>query len=378
MNENASEQITKDHAILQSVCPAQLGRTPSRIEPMLAGLGTRRFHRIFFENEDAADPATLIARFEAEAATTSSDAEAPPAWLPEPSLEPLRSFLSDNGIPVPASALHDSAHALDLLEDVGDRTLGDLANSERQAWTRVACSQLPRLQSLSPETPGGGQVEAFHRPFDRQLVASKAWKWLQWTIPLLLGRPASDEETRETHALFDHIASLAVDAPLRLAHRDFKAENLHLLTSGPDERLVWIDVQGAFMAPPEYDLVCVLYDLQVDHDEAFVESLFAETRAALPDTPPAEVSEERFDALAIARVCKDVAHVVHAGHVRNDPRRWHEIPRGLELISRAAGRRAHTFPGARALSCVIEALTEALESADSSAGTSAAGEQPAR
>ena len=380
MNENASEQITKDHTLLKRVCSEHLRRTPVRIDPMLAGLGTRRFHRLFFENPEANAPATLIARFEAPPAPAVSpdSPEEPPSWLPEPPLEPLRSFLGEHGIPVPTSSLHDPTHGLDLLEDVGDRTLGHLSETERQTWTREACALLPKLQSLGRETPGGAEVEAFHRPYDRRLVTSKAWKWLHWTIPLLLGRPASADETRETHALFDHIASLTVDTPLRLAHRDFKAENLHLMSADSRERLVWIDVQGAFMAPPEYDLVCILYDLQVDHDERFAQSVFAETVAALPDPPPIDLSEERFDALAIARVCKDVAHVVQAGRVRNDARRWHEIPRGLELIERAVARRAHSFPGARALSCVIEALTEALKSADSPVGDRAVGEQSAR
>jgi aminoglycoside/choline kinase family phosphotransferase len=371
MDAEIREAQTRDHALLEAIAKDRLGRDLERIEPMLAGLGTRRFHRLFFSR---GEPKTLIARFEADAPPAiPAGEEAPPAWLPEPPLEPLRTFLEEAGIPVPASTLHDPEHALDLLEDVGDCTIGMLPRDEREARTREACALLPQLQALAPpsrttETEPNArralELEAFARPYDRRLVATKAWKWLHWTIPLILDRPATAEEVRETTALFDWIADLAEAAPKRLSHRDFKAENLHWV-SGPHPRLVMIDVQGAFMAPPEYDLVCILYDLQVELDEGFIWDVFDRTRRSLPDAPDPDIARERFDALAIARVCKDVAHVAHACQVRGDRRRCAEIPRGLELVQSAAGRRPHTFPGARALSSVIEALTARLESTDS-------------
>lgn len=365
------DAVGRDHALLETIAKDRLNRRLARIEPMLAGLGTRRFHRLFFES---GDPRTLIARFEADVTPpppeAPADEEAPPAWLPEPPLEPLRTFLADAGLPVPTSALHAPEHGLDLLEDVGDRTIGMLSHSAREQRTREACALLPRLQALMPPSGSGidpatvPAVSAFDRAYDLPLVESKAWKWLHWTIPLILGRPATDDETRETMALFSQIADLAETAPKRLSHRDFKAENLHLVAA-PSERLVMIDVQGAFMAPPEYDLVCILYDLQVELDEGFVWEVFEQTRGQLPDAPEPAASQERFDALAIARLCKDVSHVIHASRVRGDSRRWPEVPRGLELLKLAAGRQAHTFLGAQALSSVIEALTAALESTDS-------------
>ena len=125
-----------------------------------------------------------------------------------------------------------------------------------------------------------------------------------------------------------------------------------------------IDLQGAFLAPPEYDLVCLLYDLQTDIEEPMARELFEAILPELPDAPSVEEAGERFDALAIARVCKDVAHVVHAARARGDQRRWSEVPRGLELIQRAADRRKSAFPGARGLMHVIPALRLGFETAD--------------
>jgi len=363
----------KDHARLAELVEARLGRRLARAEAMAAGLGTRRFHRLHFE--DGAFPSSLVARLEDDGAvvTPASDWPEAPPWLPEPALEPLRGFLERAGLPVPASALHLPGERVDLLEDVGTTNLLSVSPARRRARTLEACALLPRLQALHAEPD---EIPAFGRCYDRTLVSTKAWKWLHWTLPMLLDRPATDTETQEIDALFAAIADLAAAGPLRLAHRDFKAENLHLVPAeSSDARLVMIDVQGAFLAPPEYDLACVLYDLQVDHEEAFVADAVERTRRALPQAPEADTFRLRFDAFALARLCKDVSHVVHAGVARGDRRRWHEIPRGLALIERLAGRRTHTLPGLRALTSVTAALTAAAKSTDSGKRTIAA---PAR
>ena len=371
----------RDQLRLRKLALDALGRSPEHIESLPAGLGTRRFHRLHFA---AGTPSTLIARIEDDGAlrtetATSAAAEQraaseipsvpePPAWLPEPPLEPLRGFLEAAGLPVPRSFLHQPALGIDLLEDVGDQTLGDATGDRRAALYREACALVPRLQRLTADP---SEIPAFGRRFDRQLVETKAWKWLHWTIPLLLGRAAEPEERAQIGRLFDRIADLALAGPLRLSHRDYKAENLHLCTQRAGgvgragHELVLIDVQGAFMAPPEYDLVCLLYDLQQDLAEDFVQECLARIRPELPDTPSAQESRLRFDALAVARLCKDISHVVHAVRVRGDRRRWHELPRGLELLSRAADRLESRFSEIATLSSVIQALTPRVLAADS-------------
>lgn len=356
--------IEQDRDRLDALTRTRLERNPSAITRIPAGLGTRRFYRLAFET---GAPPSLIARLEDDGAVPPAiDPEPPPPpWLPEPPLEPLRGFLERAGLPVPRSALHVPADAngagIDLLEDVGDRTLLDVDAETRAARTLEACAWVPRWQTLRAEPD---EIPAFGRRYDARLVATKAWKWLNWTIPLLLGRPATPEETEHTHALFDRIIQLAEAAPARLAHRDFKAENLHLVpaddAAGTPERLVMIDVQGAFLAPPEYDLACLLHDLQTDHAPDFVEAALLETRPALPDAPDLETFQTRFDALSLARLCKDVSHVVHASLRRNDRRRWAEIPRGLALIERLATRQSAAFPGAESLLSVTHALGRAL------------------
>jgi len=358
----------------------RLGRRVVSIAEIEAGMGARRFLRLTLAD---GEPTSLIARCEpdaketaaaltaAQAATSSPtrhDLPPAPAWLPEPGLEPLRGFLEQGGLRVPRSFGHFPELGLELLEDVGSRSLLRAEPALRELLYREACALVPRLQSLSAPA---SQIPAFGRVYDRALVDSKRWKWVHWAIPALLHREATAGETRELGALFAAIADLLENAPRRLAHRDYKAENLHLLPApaGPPRvtalpELVLIDVQGAFLAPPEYDLTCLLYDLQTDLDEGLVQRLFAEVLPALPDRPSLELAQLRFDAIAVSRLCKDVSHVIHAGLARRDLRRWHEIPRGLELLGRAAGRLEGRFPGIATLNSVILALTTTLGPAD--------------
>jgi aminoglycoside/choline kinase family phosphotransferase len=368
---------------IASIAASTLGRRPTSIESLAAGLGTRRFYRLHFTE---GTPASIIARVDPEPAPRAADASvsrpidgagkealgAPldeaPTWLSEPALEPLRGFLEVAGLPVPRSYGHFPSEKLDLLEDVGDRTLLQADPTERDDLYRSACGLVPRLQGLSDPAKA---VPAFERVLDHSLIETKAWKWLHWTIPGLLGREANPEEIAGTEACFAKISELLADAPRRLSHRDFKAENLHLIEHDPDgnpipPRLVMIDVQGAFMAPPEYDLVCLLYDLQVDLDEAFIQKTFRSVLPALPDAPDIETASLRFDAIATMRLCKDISHIVYAARVRKDLRRWHEIPRGLALLERATGRLAHTLFDIRTLTSVIQVLTATLQSPDSS------------
>lgn len=350
---------------LASLVRTQLGHNPSSITRVAAGLGNRRFYRVHFSKNR---PASVIARIE-----TTRDAPVQPtppdpsAWLPEPLHEPLRHFLESAGLRVPGCLAHLPDRGIDLLEDVGDRTLQDVDDNERTALYQQACEIVPRLQRLSASP---NEIPAFGRIFDRPLILTKAWKWLHWTIPGLLERPATEEESNTLHGLFEAIAVLLDEAPRRFAHRDFKAENLHLIPAnssapehrGTKEQIVMIDLQGGFMAPPEYDLACLLYDLQVELEEPFIMDCFSRTIGQLPDDDGADLAAVRFNALATLRLCKDLSHLVYAASVRNDWRRWQEIPRGLALLSQTTRRLQPNFPEIQILHSILPALANAFES----------------
>jgi aminoglycoside/choline kinase family phosphotransferase len=316
-----------------------LGAEIQELEPLPPGLGARRFYRVHLSG---VGPARLIARVEA-----AEDAGLRPAGVaPEPPLEPLRSFLEEAGVPVPRSFGRDPERGIELLEDAGPRSLEQLAQAldapERRSLYAEACALLPRLQALSAEPD---RIPAFGRHLDAALFAYKAEQLIQWGLPWALGRAASAAEGRVVREAFDLIAEESAAAPQRLAHRDYKAANLHVRPGAPEgRRLVLIDLQGAFLAPPEYDLVCLLCDAHVGLPEAEVEDHLAKIRPALPDAPEAECFQRRFHLLTLTRNGKDLARYLYAARNRGDRRYLSLLPTSVRILRRAGARSAPWDP----------------------------------
>ena len=314
---------------LRALCESALGRAPIAAEEIEPGLGHRRFLRLRFGEQ--ARVASAIARLE-------GDAPAPPEGvLPEPALEPIRGFLEVAGLPVPLRYGADEKAGIELLEDVGalslERFAAHASGEERRAAYAEACSLIPRMQRLI--VPGGGP-EAFERSLDAALIDSKARKLCDWTLPAALGREASAGECAVVHEAFGYVADLCDAAPKRLAHRDYKAANLHLCQRPSGARWVMIDLQGAFMAPPEYDLVCLLRDSHVRLPGPEVSRHLSRTRPALPDAPEEADFRARFALLTLIRVAKDLSHYVQAARERGDRRYLAFVPTALDNLESAA------------------------------------------
>ncbi|MFP6641236.1 MAG: phosphotransferase [Myxococcota bacterium] len=330
---------------LQERIATLAGRSPRGLQELPPGLGHRRFFRVEFDDPDI--PRTLVARVEGR----------PPAdgvLAAEPEFEPIRAFLAAADLPVPHSYADDGE--IQLLEDLGDHSLENLAAEADPARCHAlyteACSLIPRLQRLTPPESGG--VAAFERRWDRPLVATKARKWLEWSFPLIEGRSASPAERDAITEAFAFVARACEAAPRRLAHRDFKAANLHLRSTADSSELVMIDLQGALLAPPEYDLVCLLRDAHVALSEAQVQNHLAEFRPQLPDAPDERTFLRRFDLITLVRVAKDLSHYLHAASQRGDRRYLRLVPNALANLREAAVRARPRDPEIGPLADVIE------------------------
>jgi len=318
-----------------------------RVESIDPGLGTRRFFRLHLHaSEDrrggGSVPSSVIARVEGDDDTQKRAA----GVTAEPPLEPLRAFMSQNGIPVPDRYAADEERGIELLEDVGslslERAVAEAEPGERVSLYRDACGLIPRLQGLrDPEPP----LPAFARRLDRALISSKADRFVRWALPWHLDRPASAGEDEIVREAFCRIADACEAAPQRLAHRDYKAANIHILPSGGAAgrdrgRLVLIDLQGAFMAPPEYDLVCLLRDSHILLASEEVAARCEEIRPALPDAPDKTEFDERFSLLTLCRVAKDSAHYIHAATSAGDRRYLPFLPNAQTVLQDAATKSA--------------------------------------
>jgi aminoglycoside/choline kinase family phosphotransferase len=283
-------------AELHEIVRAQLGAEIERLEPLRGVVGHRRTFRAWLRG---GAPRTLVARVDR--------GEPPPGVLPEPPLEPLRAFLEAQGLPVPRRLGGDEARAIDLLEDLGSRELVEVvrgAPGSRRELYAEACALVPRLQALRDPD---GRLPAFRRRYDAALIETKARRFAAASLPAGFGRAPSPAEAAAVHEAFAAVADALAGAPARLAHRDFQSSNLLVRDAPAGRRIAMVDLQGALLAPPEYDLVCLLRGSYVVLPEEEVHAQAELVRPRLPDAPDSDTFWRRFDLLTIVRKGKDHA-----------------------------------------------------------------------
>lgn len=342
---------------LAALVKHELGAELRQIESIAPGLGNRRFFRLALEGSDAsAKPSHLIARAEAE----EDNSKRAQGVAVEPPLEPLLRFLEAAGLPVPRHYGGDPELAVELLEDLGSTSLEAAAHtverSLRLELYHEACSLIPRLQRLEAPQP---TLAAFERRLDRPLFESKADRVVNWALPYWLGRNPSEAEAQVIREAFSFVADICSDAPARLSHRDLKAANIHLRAgAAKGERLVLIDLQGAFMAPPEYDLVCLLRDNHILLPIEDVKALLEATRTRLPDAPAPDTFMQRFTLLTLTRVSKDAAHYIHAFTSAGDTRYLGFLPTAREVLREGSRRAAGWDPSLQRFGELVDSLRE--------------------
>jgi len=385
---NPSRSSRECDAIIAQLVTAEFGVAVSRIEPLRGALGLRQFSRVWLEAAETrreSIPETLVARVE-----TAEDPSRRPAGIPpEPPLEPIRALFEAEGLPVPRRYAADPAHGVELLEDLGEVSLADFAQSasgpELESLYAEACELPPRIQRIEPHAG----VANFEQRLGAAHFRYKAERFARWSLGG--DRGAGPAETRVVCEAFDRIGRLAREAPQRLAHRDLQGANLHVVdparrsadfpqraidsssarggaaeTAGPTRtaareqpaRLVMIDLQGAFMAPPEYDLVCLLRDSYVELDDAAIDAQLARVRCALPDAPDEEIFRLRFDLLTLTRKGKDHALFRAVAAERGDDRYLRHLPATRRYLQKASSRVAAKMKEYSDLDELIQAIPE--------------------
>jgi aminoglycoside/choline kinase family phosphotransferase len=337
-------------ARIERLVHASLGTGRCRIEWLDAELGLRRFARVSLP---ACEPSSAVARVDAPEDPGGRPAGVPP----EPPLEPIRALLEAEGLPVPRR--YGVEGEIELLEDVGTLNLRDALEGgspeERRALYDAACDLVPALQRVQDP----GDVEAFRRRLDAPLIAYKAELFIEWSLASR-GRATTPAEGDVVREAFARVARVCEDAPRRLSHRDLQSANIYVqrdVASG-DPRLRLIDLQGAFLAPPEYDLVCLLRDSYVSLDPAEIRDSLARILPSLPDALDADESRQRFDLLTLTRKGKDHARFLYAAHERGDTRFLGFVANTLRGLRQAAEACAKRDPAFGALSELVHELPE--------------------
>jgi aminoglycoside/choline kinase family phosphotransferase len=370
-----SQPSQESDAVIADLVGARFGGVVSRIEQFRGALGLRNFSRVWIkapESNAESTPKTLVARIDSK----EDPARRPAGIPPEPPLEPIRALLEAEGLPVPRRYAADPDQGVELLEDLGEVSLQDFARtaseSELESLYAEACELPPRIQRIEPRH----HVANFQRRLDAAHFHYKAERFARWSLGGDQG--ASPAEADVVRDAFERIGRVVGEAPQRLAHRDLQSANLHVVkpalhgvdrsvhavdpsrttTGGQPARLVMIDLQGAFMAPPEYDLVCLLRDSYVELDDAAVDAHLARVRAALPDHPDEESFRLRFDLLTLTRKGKDHALFRAVAAERGDDRYLRYLPATRRYLQQASSRVASKLNEYSDLNDLIQAIPE--------------------
>jgi mannose-1-phosphate guanylyltransferase len=285
------------------------GLEPLRIEWLPAALSLRRFARIHTATR------TAVARIEAP----EDPAGRPAGVAPEPPHEPIRALLERAVCPCRAGSAATRPPA-SICSRTSARCRSRALRRRSRRRARGALPRGVRARAADPGDRAAPGVAAFARSLDAALFAYKADLVARYGLAAR-GRDATPAEAAVVRDTFAWIAAEMARAPQRLAHRDYQSSNLYVREgAAPGERLRMIDLQGAFLAPPEYDLVCLLRDSYVELPEAEIAEHCAAVRPALPDAPDAESFARRFDLLTLTRKGKDHARFLYAARERGDER----------------------------------------------------------
>ena len=270
------------------------GARVQSLRALAGGAGARRYWRLQLDDGSRAVLMHALAE----------DAEIlPPALRATrdalPFLE-VGELLARHAVPVPDVYAARRQERWVLLEDLGSIHLADLSADERARRHGEAIDLLARIH----EIPRSDALP-FRRRFDREWVGFELGLFLELVEPKPLRRTLE----REFAELADAIAAL----PSCLCLRDYQSHNLMIDPAG---RLRVIDYQDALLAPPELDLVALLWDSYVAIAPARRTALL-ERYAALRGLAPAP---DALALLGVQRKAKDYSRFERMVQVKADAR----------------------------------------------------------
>lgn len=198
---------------------------------------------------------------------------------------PIAEFLCGCGVPVPKILYHDAQKRIIVMEDAGERDIGELQAEEMRGAYFAALRAAKILHTKASEKFAANPIELCP-PFDADL-----YRWeqdyfyrecAQGVFGINIPRPDSD---------FEILTRRLLDFPRRLLFRDFQSQNI-MVSEGGDIRV--IDFQGMRLGNPFYDVASLLFDPYVEKlGGEFVDEALGEYLNFLPDASFPGFAESR-------------------------------------------------------------------------------------
>lgn len=187
--------------------------------------------------------------------------ESPPATEKNAEFVHVGALLCSAGVKVPAVLGVDYDRGFLLLEDLGDRLLLPLLDTDSvDIRYRQAFAVLSKMAAVDTASTGLGA-------YDKVLLREELGRFQEWFVERLLGYTVPAQEQARLDTLLARLIDSALAQPCVLVHRDFHSRNLML----SDDELAVIDFQDAVVGPMTYDLVSLLRDCYIQWPAAQVQ-----------------------------------------------------------------------------------------------------------
>lgn len=262
-----SRGLPDEWAALAELCECGFEPNEADIRKVAKGASTRAFYRFSKSGEK------LVGCFYSD--------------LPRENFlyAPIGEFLYSCGVPVPKILYHDAQKKIIVMEDAGERDIGELQAEEMRGAYFAALRAAKILHTKASEKFAANPIELCP-PFDADL-----YRWeqdyfyrecAQGVFGINIPRPDSD---------FEILTRRLLDFPRRLLFRDFQSQNV-MVSEGGDIRV--IDFQGMRLGNPFYDVASLLFDPYVEKlGGEFIDEALGEYLNFLPDASFPGFAESR-------------------------------------------------------------------------------------
>lgn len=262
-----SRGLPDEWAALAELCECGFEPNEADIRKVAKGASTRAFYRFSKDGEK------LVGCFYSD--------------LPRENFlyAPIAEFLCGCGVPVPKILFHDAQKRIIVMEDAGERDIGELQAEEMRGAYFAALRAAKILHTKASEKFAANPIELCP-PFDADL-----YRWeqdyfyrecAQGVFGINIPRPDSD---------FEILTRRLLDFPRRLLFRDFQSQNV-MVSEGGDIRV--IDFQGMRLGNPFYDVASLLFDPYVEKlGGEFIDDALGEYLNFLPDASFPGFAESR-------------------------------------------------------------------------------------
>jgi len=275
-----ADYSARDHALMQFI--AQHGWQSAKYKPILGDASARRYLRLVKDKSaksDSARPAvcdvtkSVLMDWPPRPQSDKRETYVTQTFLARnpASFVAIANFLISCGLSAPRIYGYDFTQGFLLLEDFGTQTFTHFIDTHDKGlpiYYREAIAALAHLhkQTMPADLPlPNGEIYHLH-DFDIEVLMAELSQFLDFYLAWR-GVAISQKAQENWHTIWRTILPKATTLPPVLVLRDYHSPNLHGLAAPQTiARIGMIDIQGALLGSPAYDVVSLLQDARRDID----------------------------------------------------------------------------------------------------------------